>query len=76
MKNEILNNISEKEATELLTKHRDKILSDFAKAYIAETGLLPSKIELIHEIRQDKIDDKTKEIEVIETYYFREKVDE
>lgn len=68
MKDVQLDNITEEEAAEYLLNHRDKVLSDFATAYLAETGLKPSEIELIHEIKRE-------DSKVTESYYFREKID-
>ncbi len=41
---------------------RSEILEDFARAYVAETGLLPSEIELCEQRQPDKI-----------VYWFRRK---
>jgi len=47
--------ISSIQSVEELHKHRDKIINEFAKAYLAETKLLPSEIELVcREIRSEK----------------------
>jgi len=75
MKDFELSNITEEEAMDYLAKHRDYVLNEFAKAYLAETGLKPSQIELVREVRHDKIHDKMKEIEIVETFYFRERKD-
>lgn len=45
--NHIFENITIEEATLKLKEQRDKILNEFAKAYLAETGLLPSEVELV-----------------------------
>lgn len=31
--------------------NKDKVLEDFARAYIAETGLMPSEIEMVQQDR-------------------------
>jgi len=41
------NNISMDEYVKELHKKKTEILNDFAKAYLAETELLPSEIELV-----------------------------
>jgi hypothetical protein len=40
---------NEQDIAKQLLEQRDKILSDFAKAYLAETRLLPSQIELVQQ---------------------------
>ena len=35
------------EAIEKLHKEKNRILDEFAKAYLAETGLMPSDVELV-----------------------------
>lgn len=47
LKNEEYTNISIEEATQKLQENRDQILEEFAKAYLAETKLLPSEVELV-----------------------------
>jgi predicted metal-dependent hydrolase len=58
--------ITEAEATLRLRQERDKILSEFTKAYLAETGLKPSEIELVSQrnVLGSLIE---------ETYFFRKK---
>jgi len=52
---------------ELLTK-RNEILEAFCKAYLAESGLMPSEIELVHTSTNEGN-------EIINTFSFREKKD-
>lgn len=52
---------------EHLAKHRNEILENFSKAYLAETGLLPSEVELICQ----EMPMKDNIVEHI--YYFRKK---
>lgn len=57
------------EIAQKLVKERNKVLDDFAKAYLAETKIMPSDLELV--VREERTKD------VIETiYYFRKKNDE
>lgn len=63
----VFNNISENEALLKLNEERNKILNEFAKAYLAETNILPSEVELVS-IQTHK----EKEIETV--YFFRKKV--
>jgi len=66
-KEEIYNNISIEDAMLELRKKRDEILSDFSKAYLAETSLLPSEVELCCQ-------ETVKDANMIETvYFFRKK---
>lgn len=58
--------ISEEEAMERLTKEKSRILSDFANAYLAETGIAPSELELV--VKEVKTNST---IEI--TYSFRRK---
>jgi hypothetical protein len=46
-KNDLYTQITEEDAVKKLAMERDKILEQFAKAYLAETGLLPSAVELV-----------------------------
>jgi hypothetical protein len=46
MENKI-DNISLKDALKQLETHKTKILAEFATAYLAETGLNPSEVELV-----------------------------
>lgn len=46
-KTEEYNNINTEEMLKKLLEKRNEILEQFAKAYLAETGLLPSQIELV-----------------------------
>ena len=41
------NNISIEAALKKIYDERNRILEDFAKAYLAETKLLPSQVELV-----------------------------
>lgn len=68
MKEKQLNNISVEEAVAELAKHRNKILEEFSKAYLAESGLLPSQVELVHKITTEK------DI-ITDIFYFRKKAD-
>lgn len=68
-KNEIFTPISVEEATKYLAEKRNEILEAFSKAYLAETGLMPSEIELVAEQNPMTFD----KIETI--YYFRKKTD-
>lgn len=45
-------------------ERRASILEDFAKAFVAETGLMPSEVELCEEHRPSEI-----------VFYFRKKTD-
>jgi hypothetical protein len=49
-----------------LAKHKAKILEDFAKAYLAETNLKPSQVELVHK-------HSVTGTEINDVFYFREK---
>ena len=62
-------NISEVEAVQQLIKHRSEILEAFSKAYLAETKLLPSQIELVTQ-QMPEVDG------IIETVYFFRRKDE
>lgn len=66
MKDEIFSNVNQEDALKKLTEKRDQILSDFAKAYLAETETSPSEVELVSEQKQDG-----SKIETI--FYFRKK---
>lgn len=68
MKDYQINNIDEDEAVKEIMKKRLEIIEQFTKAYIAETGIFPSQLELVCE--------KTTEDNVItETYYFKRRAD-
>ena len=54
------------EALAKLALERDKILEEFTKAYLAETGLKPSEIELV--CKQDKLG-----MTIENVYFFRKK---
>lgn len=69
MKDYSLESISEKDALIEILKKRDEILEQFTKAYIAETGILPSKLELVNEVTEE-------DGNVVNIFYFREKKDE
>lgn len=60
------NNIDIESAVKQLAEQRDKILSEFAKAYLAETKLLPSEVELVTK-------QKTTGSEIETIYFFRKK---
>lgn len=62
-----LNGITEDQAAQELIKNRDKILEDFATAYLAETKISPSEVELV-----SKQNTNGTEIETV--YFFRKKV--
>jgi len=61
------NNIDINEMIKKLSEERSKILNEFSKAYLAETGIMPSEVELVC---QEKNEDKT----ITHTYFFRKKV--
>lgn len=64
-RNDVYTAISEVDAVKKLVEERSKILEAFAKAYLAETGLLPSTVELVTQ-------QMPMENNIIETvYYFR-----
>jgi len=46
-KNNTYNAITVEDAIKKLAEERDNILEAFAKAYLAESGLLPSQVELV-----------------------------
>lgn len=59
-------NVTLDQAAAEIAKHKDRILEDFTKAYLIETGLKPSQVELVSSQRTEN--------GTIETvYYFREK---
>jgi len=63
-----IENISLDQMAEQIKKERVKILNEFAKAYLAETQINPSELELVQ--RQESKDG------LVETvYYFRRKLD-
>ena len=67
MKEETFSDVNQEEALKKLTEKRDEILNDFAKAYLAETKVLPSEVELVTEQKQEGT--------TIETvFYFRKKI--
>lgn len=61
-----IKNITEQEAVARLLQEKNKILSEFTKAYLAETGLKPSEIEFV---TQKNVIGAIVE----ETYFFRKK---
>lgn len=64
------NNLNIDEMVKQLIKHKSKILDDFAKAYLADSGLKPNEVVLVE---QQVTDNGTiKEI----NYYFKKKDDE
>lgn len=66
-KDEEYSNISIEAMVKKLSDERTKILNEFTKAYLAETGLLPSQLELV--TRQMPIDNG-----IIESvFFFRKK---
>ena len=46
-RNDVYTAVSVEDVVKKLAKERDKILEAFAKAYLAESGLLPSQVELV-----------------------------
>ena len=65
-----IRNINEQEVVQELIKNRNKILEAFTKAYLAETQLMPSQIELV--TRQMPIKDG-----IIENiFFFRKRTSE
>jgi len=68
-KEEIFNNITPEQAVQELYKRKTEILNEFAKAYLAESGLLPSQVELVCKETKNTPDQ-------IETIYFFRKKDE
>lgn len=66
MKNEEYQGVDAEEAWKIILAKRHEILDHFAKAYIAETGLKPSEIELC---TQQRTTDKTIE----HVFFFRRK---
>lgn len=67
LKEETIDDITIEEVVKELEKNRNKILEEFSKAYLAETGLLPSQVELVH--KKLPLTDGIIE----ETYQFRRK---
>jgi len=61
--------ISEEDMVKHIMEKRNEILDAFCKAYLAESGLKPSKIELVHT-------SKVVGEEIINTFSFREKSNE
>lgn len=68
-KNEEFTNISIEEAVKKLQSQKDEILDAFAKAYLADSGLLPTEVELV--TQQMPMKDG-----IIEHVYFFRKKDE
>ena len=66
-KNDVHTAISVEDVVKKLAQERDKILEQFAKAYLAESGLLPSQVELVTQ-QLPIIDGKIENI-----YFFRKK---
>jgi hypothetical protein len=66
MKEETFNDMDMSKMAEFLKKNRNKILEEFAKAYLAETQLLPSQIELVH---KSSVENE----QIVDTFYFRKK---
>lgn len=56
------------EAMKEIMSKRNEILEEFCKAYLAESGLMPSQIELVHTSTNEGN-------EIINTFSFREKKD-
>ena len=65
-KQEEYNNISVEEMVSKLRDKKHEIIEAFAKAYLAESGLLPSEVELCcQESRKDNL--------IEHVYFFRKK---
>lgn len=60
------NNLTEQEAYKIIIEKRNQILDHFSKAYVAETGLMPSQIELVTK----QVSDGTT---IENVFYFRKK---
>ena len=56
------------EMVKVLAEKRTEILDHFSAAYLSETGLMPSEVELV--CVEHPID---KDMKIIHTYYFRRK---
>jgi predicted naringenin-chalcone synthase len=66
MENKVFTPITTEEATKYLHDRKVEIIEQFAKAYLAETGLKPSEVELVTKQESTGM--------IIETvYYFRKK---
>ena len=66
-KNEVFTSITTEEAVKYLADKRNEILESFTKAYLAESGLMPSQVELVTQ-------QMPTENNIIETvYFFRKK---
>ena len=59
-------NITVEEVAKKLKEHRSEILEHFSTAYLAESGLLPSEVELVH---NSHIEDG----QITDVFYFRRK---
>lgn len=66
MKETETQDITVEEVARKLQEHRSEILEQFSTAYLAESGLLPSQVELVHE-------SKIEEGVITDTFYFRRK---
>jgi hypothetical protein len=67
-RNDVYKAMTAEDVVKKLAEERDKILEAFAKAYLAESGLLPSQVEMV--TQQLPMNDQN----IIETiYYFRRK---
>lgn len=64
-----LKNVSIEDMVKKLMEFRAEILEDFSKAYLAETGLLPSEVELCNQ-------QVTENQQIITKYFFRRKQNE
>lgn len=54
-RNEEYKNMSVEEMVKKLQQEKHRIIEEFAKAYLAESGLLPSEVELVtQQITTDK----------------------
>lgn len=67
MKEKLIENIDIENMVKELVQNRNKVLNEFAKAYLAETDTLPSEVELV----EKRMPEKDGIIETI--YYFRRK---
>lgn len=73
MKNEkeiVYNNVNKDAAIKELHRHKKEILNNFAAAYLAETELMPSEIQLVEE------QEMTEDGKIQTIYFFRRKHNE
>lgn len=66
MKEQVIEDISMEEVLEKLKDQRNKILEEFSRAFLAESGALPSEVELVHTSSEE--DGK-----ITNLFYFRKK---